>query len=103
MVDGEYIRASLGYDGFAFLEGSFRSDRSSTLPKENNRFDYFSVSGSLVFSQLVDAPWLSFGKVRANYAEVGSATDPYNVFNTFNIGTPFNGTELHQIPVLKLT
>jgi hypothetical protein len=22
MVDGEYIRASLGYDGFAFLEGS---------------------------------------------------------------------------------
>jgi hypothetical protein len=49
MVDGEYIRASLGYDGFAFLEGSFRSDRSSTLPKENNRFDYFSVSGSLVF------------------------------------------------------
>jgi hypothetical protein len=76
MVDGEYIRASLGYDGFAFLEGSFRSDRSSTLPKENNRFDYFSVSGSLVFSQLVDAPWLSFGKVRANYAEVGSATDP---------------------------
>jgi hypothetical protein len=37
------------YDGFAFLEGSFRSDRSSTLPKENNRFDYFSVSGSLVF------------------------------------------------------
>jgi hypothetical protein len=62
MVDGEYIRASLGYD-VCFLEGSFRSDRSSTLPKENNRFDYFSVSGSLVFSQLVDAPWLSFGKV----------------------------------------
>jgi hypothetical protein len=49
MVDGEYIRASLGYDGFAFLEGSFRSDRSSTLPKENNRF-LFSVSGSLVFN-----------------------------------------------------
>jgi hypothetical protein len=33
MVDGEYIRASLGYDGFAFLEGSFRSDRSSTYQK----------------------------------------------------------------------
>jgi hypothetical protein len=47
MVDGEYIRASLGYDGFAFLEGSFRSPFFYT--KENNRFDYFSVSGSLVF------------------------------------------------------
>jgi TonB-linked SusC/RagA family outer membrane protein len=98
MVDGEYIRASLGYDGFAFLEGSFRSDRSSTLPKENNRFDYYSISGSLVFSNLIDAPWMSFGKARANYAEVGSATDPYNVFNTFNIGTPFNGTGIASNP-----
>jgi len=92
MVDGEYIRASLGYDNVAFLEGSYRTDRSSTLPKANNRFDYFSVSGSLVFSQLVEAPWLSFGKVRANYAEVGSATDPYRIFDTFAIGSPFNGT-----------
>jgi TonB-linked SusC/RagA family outer membrane protein len=92
MVDGEYIRASLGYDGLAFLEGSYRTDRSSTLPKANNRFDYFSVSGSLVFSQLVEAPWLSFGKVRANYAEVGSATDPYRIFDTYAIGSPFNGT-----------
>jgi outer membrane receptor protein involved in Fe transport len=36
--------------------------------------------------------------VRANYAEVGSATDPYNVFNTFNIGTPFNGTGIASNP-----
>jgi hypothetical protein len=92
MVDGTYARASLGYDGYAFLEGSYRSDRSSTLPQANNRFDYFSVSGSLVFSELIDAPWLSFGKVRANYAEVGSDTTPYKIFDTFNISAPFNGT-----------
>ncbi|WP_299397456.1 SusC/RagA family TonB-linked outer membrane protein [uncultured Gelidibacter sp.] len=91
MVDGQYIRASLGYDNFAYLEGSYRTDRSSTLPKDNNRYGYYSVSGSLVFSQLIDARWLSFGKVRANYAEVGSDTNPYRVFNTFGIGTPFNG------------
>jgi TonB-linked SusC/RagA family outer membrane protein len=94
MVDGEYIRASLGYDSFAYLEGSYRTDRSSTLPKANNRFGYYSISGSLVFSSLIDAPWLSFGKVRANYAEVGSATDPYKVFNTYAVGTPFNGTPM---------
>jgi TonB-linked SusC/RagA family outer membrane protein len=98
MVDGEYIRASLGYDGFAYIEGSYRTDRSSTLPKENNRFGYYSVSGSLVFSSLIDAPWLSFGKVRANYAEVGSATDPYRVFNTLSFGTPFNGTAVASNP-----
>lgn len=98
MVDGEYIRASLGYDNFAYLEGSFRTDRSSTLPKDNNRFGYFSVSGSLIFSQFIDTPWLSFGKARANYAEVGSATDPYRVFNTFAIGTPFNGNGMASNP-----
>jgi hypothetical protein len=27
---------------------------------------------------------MSFGKAKPNYAEVGSATDPYNVFNAFN-------------------
>ncbi|MBU2996901.1 SusC/RagA family TonB-linked outer membrane protein [Cellulophaga baltica] len=91
MVDGEYIRASLGYDNFAYIEGSYRTDRSSTLPTADNRYGYFSVSGSLIFSQLIDANWLTFGKLRANYAEVGNATDPYNVFNTYSIGTPFNG------------
>ena len=98
MVDGEYIRASLGYDGFAYLEGTFRTDRSSNLPKENNRYDYFSVSGSLVFSKYIDAKWLSFGKLRANYAEVGNDTTPYKVFNTFDIGTPFNGTGIASNP-----
>jgi len=101
MVDGQYIRASLGYDGFAYLEGSYRTDRSSNLPKENNRFGYYSVSGSLVFSSLIDAPWLSFGKVRANYAEVGNDTNPYRVFNTYGIGTPFNGTGMASNPTTQ--
>lgn len=94
MVDGAYVRASLGYDGFAYLEGTYRSDRSSNLPKADNRYDYFSASGSLVFSKYIDAKWLSFGKLRANYAEVGNDTNPYNVFNTYQIGTPFDGTGL---------
>ena len=98
MVDGEYIRASLGYDNFAYLEGSFRSDRSSTLPKADNRYNYFSVSGSLIFSQFIEADWLTFGKLRANYAEVGSDTNPYRVFNTFGIGTPFNGNGIASNP-----
>lgn len=101
MVDGEYIRASLGYDSFAYLEGTFRTDRSSNLPKANNRFDYFSVSGSLVFSKYIDAKWLSFGKLRANYAEVGNDTTPYSVFNTFNIGTPFDGTGIASNPAAQ--
>ena len=98
MVDGAYIRASLGYDDFAYLEGTYRTDRSSNLPKANNRYGYYSVSGSLVFSKYIDAEWLSFGKLRANYAEVGNDTNPYRVFNTFDIGTPFNGTGVASNP-----
>lgn len=91
MVDGVYARAGLGYDDMLFLEGTIRRDRSSTLPIENNVFWYPSVSASAIVSRWLDADWLGFAKVRANYAEVGSDTQPYNVFNTYNIGTPFAG------------
>src|SRR5690606_17018178 len=92
MVDGIYAQASLGYDNFAYLEGTYRIDRSSSLPKANNTYDYWSVTGTLIFSQLVEADWLSFGKLRANYGVVGNDTDPYRVFNTYNITVPpFNG------------
>ncbi|EGV44125.1 SusC/RagA family TonB-linked outer membrane protein [Bizionia argentinensis JUB59] len=92
MVDGLFARASLGYDGFAFIEGTYRRDRSSALPQENNTYGYYSVSGSFVFSQFIDAKWLSFGKLRANYAEVGDDTGPYRVYNTYNIAAPFDGS-----------
>ncbi|WP_054851681.1 SusC/RagA family TonB-linked outer membrane protein [Olleya sp. ITB9] len=91
-VDGLYARASLGYDGLAYLEGTYRRDRASTLPIKDNTYGYFSVASSLVFSKLIDAEWLSFGKLSANYAEVGNATSAYRVFNTYTIETPFSGT-----------
>ncbi|WP_299778375.1 SusC/RagA family TonB-linked outer membrane protein [uncultured Formosa sp.] len=91
VVDGEYVQASLGYDNFAYLEGTYRTDRSSSLPIDNNRYDYWSATGSLIFSELLEADWLSFGKLRGNYGKVGNDTDAYNVFNTYSIGTPFNG------------
>ncbi|WP_179354549.1 SusC/RagA family TonB-linked outer membrane protein [Winogradskyella vidalii] len=98
MVDGAFIRASLGYDNFAFIEGTYRRDRSSTLPKENNTYGYYSVSGSFVFSNFVEANWLTFGKLRANYAEVGDDTGPYRVYNTYNISAPFNGSGVASNP-----
>ena len=36
--------------------------------------------------------WLSFAKLRANYAEVGNDTDPYRVIQTYQIEMPFQGT-----------
>ncbi|HER39793.1 MAG TPA: TonB-dependent receptor, partial [Salinimicrobium catena] len=91
MVDGIYARAGLGYLDTYFLEGTIRRDRSSTLPIDNNTFYYPSVSGSFILSNLIDSNALNFAKLRANYAEVGSATDPYRVFNTYTILAPFAG------------
>lgn len=90
-LDGVYARASLGYKGTYYLEGTIRRDRSSTLPKANNTFLYPSISGNIILSNLIGAEWLSFTKLRANYAEVGNDTQPYRVFNTYTVSTPFAG------------
>ena len=98
MVDGIYGRASFGYDNTAFIEGTYRRDRSSALPKDNNSFGYYSISGSLIFSNLLDESWLNFGKFRANYAEVGDDTGPFRVFNTYDVATAFNGAGVASNP-----
>src|SRR5690606_30962704 len=89
MVDGEYVRAGLGFFKTYYIEGSFRSDRSSTLPIGDNRYNYWSGSGSIVLSELIDADWLNFWKIRGNYAEVGNDTEPYRVYNTYDIQASF--------------
>ncbi|MBZ9628239.1 SusC/RagA family TonB-linked outer membrane protein [Psychroflexus sp. CAK1W] len=91
MVDGLFARASLGYLNTYYLEATIRRDRSSTLPKEENTYVYPSISTSVLLSNILDQDWLNFAKFRANYAQVGSGTDPYDVFNTYVISTPFNG------------
>lgn len=89
MLDGIYARAGFGYLDTYYLEGTIRRDRSSTLPKDDNVFWYPSVSASVLLSNVFDASWLNFAKLRGNYAEVGNDTDPYRVFNTYNISAPF--------------
>ena len=63
-----------------FLDVTYRSDWSSTLPSENRRFDYYSAGISAVISDLVQLPeFISFLKFRGSYAEVGNDTDPYQL------------------------
>ena len=97
-VDGVFGKIGLGYKGTYYLDITGRRDRSSALPMANNKYFYPSASTSIVFSNLIDKKWLSFGKVRANYAEVGNDTDPYQVFNTYNVGASFNGAATASNP-----
>jgi len=91
-VDGLFAKVGLGYQGTYYLDATIRRDRSSALPIDNNTYYYPSVSTSIVFSNLVKQDWLNFGKIRANYAEVGNDTDPYNVFNTYVVNPGFGGS-----------
>jgi TonB-linked SusC/RagA family outer membrane protein len=72
---GEF-RAS--YKSIAYLTVTGRNDWSSTLPIENRSYFYPSVSGSLVFTELLPKNnILSFGKIRASWAQVGKDADAY--------------------------
>ena len=90
-VEGIFGKVGIGYKGTYYLDATLRSDRSSSLPKQNNDYLYPSVSSSIVFSNVLKQDWLTFGKIRANYAEVGNDTDPYQIFNTYEVGAAFNG------------
>lgn len=92
ITTGIYATASFDYDKFFYLDGTYRIDRSSNLPKENNTYGYYSLTGALILSELVKQDWMSFWKVRANYAEVGSSTSNYQLVNTYSLrgGSYFN-------------
>ena len=86
-INSLYASASLGYLSTYYLEGTVRGDRSSTLPAANNTYIYPSVSGSIIFSNFFkNHKILSFGKVRASWAKVGSDTDPYQLGLIYSTG-----------------
>lgn len=90
-VRGVYASANLGYNDFLYFDATIRNDISSTLPKENNSYLYPSVAASMVFNQFLPFSWLSFAKVRVNYAEVGSDAPFDYLTDTYNVITPLNG------------
>ncbi|MEP7258850.1 MAG: hypothetical protein ABI687_10680, partial [Flavitalea sp.] len=89
-----YVTSQIGYKNFAFLDLTGRNDWSSTLGQNNYSFFYPSVNGSLVFTDAfkINSSVLSFGKLRASYAEAGNDASPYltNSGYSFNSVT-YNG------------
>lgn len=89
-INSVFGSASVGYKDFLYLSGTARQDRFSTLDPtdDNNAILYPSVGGSLVFSELlgIDPSTLTFGKLRASWAQVGGDTDPYRLLLTYGLG-----------------
>ncbi|MFP7654870.1 SusC/RagA family TonB-linked outer membrane protein [Chryseobacterium proteolyticum] len=95
-VYGAFVQASLGYKNTYYIEGTFRRDQSSSLPKGKEAYYYPSVSASMVFSNLLQQKWLSFGKVRAAYAEVGSDTNADQLRNRFIVQSSFGNNPVYS-------
>ncbi len=86
---GVYGEARASYKSLAYLTFTGRNDWSSTLPLDNRSYFYSSVSGALVFTELLPKnDILSFGKVRASWAQVGKDADPYATLTY--LATPIN-------------
>jgi TonB-linked SusC/RagA family outer membrane protein len=84
-LQGVYGEAGVSYKNIAFLTVTGRNDWSSTLPIENRSYFYPSVSGSFVFTELMPRnSILSFGKVRASWAQVGKDANAYATLTYVN-------------------
>lgn len=110
-VNSAYASADLGYKNYLFVSLTGRNDWFSTLGKNNNNIFYPSVSSSFIFSDALKMPsWLSYGKLRASWANVGGgAPGPYSTVQTYSqvgtgyLGQPMMGTSSSVLanPALK--
>ena len=96
-VNGIFANASLGFKDFLFVEGGIRRDESSTLPAGNNIYYYPSVSGGFVFSKFISSPWLTLGKLRLNYAEVGNSAPAQSINDVYAPLTAFGDASLFSV------
>lgn len=95
-INSVYGTMQINYDGYLFLDATFRNDWSSTLHSSNRSYFYPSVNLAWVASDMVSKngelpAWLSFAKARASYAEVGNDLSPYQLYNTYWIDKDPNG------------
>jgi len=97
-VRSEYASISLGYRDFLFLDGTYRLDYASTLPVGDNKYQYPSITGAFLFSNVVKTDWMSLGKLRLNYAQVGNLAGFDQLYDVYLVNSPMNGANNQLAP-----
>ncbi|GAB3750998.1 SusC/RagA family TonB-linked outer membrane protein [Spirosoma pomorum] len=98
-VNSVFGNVSLGFRDFVFVEASIRNDWASTLPKANNSYLYPSVSAGLIFTEFIPQnKILSYGKIRAGYAQVGTDVSPYQLALAYSAGTAYGNNPTAFLP-----
>jgi TonB-linked SusC/RagA family outer membrane protein len=89
-VWGNFAGATFSWRDMITVDATVRNDQSSTLPKGDNSYWYPSASLGWTFSKLLTSmTWLTYGKIRANYAQVGNDAPVYSLVDAYFIGSPF--------------
>ncbi|WP_299708980.1 SusC/RagA family TonB-linked outer membrane protein [uncultured Pontibacter sp.] len=100
-VDGIFANANFGFRDTYFVELSARQDKSTTLPEGENTYFYPAAGVNVLFSNLIQTSWLSHGKVRANYAEVGNDAPALSIYDVYDKPTGFGTTPIFSLPSTK--
>ncbi|MCJ8164729.1 SusC/RagA family TonB-linked outer membrane protein [Pontibacter sp. E15-1] len=100
-VDGIFANANFGYKETMYVELSARQDKSTTLPTNNNSYFYPAAAANFVFSNVIETPWLSHGKVRVNYAEVGNDAPALSLYDVYDKPTGFGSIPIFSLPNTK--
>ncbi len=89
-----FASMTASYHNFLFLDLTARNDWSSTLPSDEWSFFYPSVTGSWILTESlpIKSDVLSFAKLRAGWAKVGNATDPYKLSATYSAASSYNSS-----------
>lgn len=93
-IQSVFFTGQVGYRNFLFLDVTGRNDWSSALGVDEQSFFYPSVSTSFIFTEAINIHQgiLSFGKVRASWAQVGNDSDPYLTRSGYSLyATGFDG------------
>jgi TonB-linked SusC/RagA family outer membrane protein len=88
-INSLFSSVEVSYNDYLFVTGTARQDWFSVLNPNDNSILYPSVGASFVFSEALQMPsWLSFGKVRLGWAQVGnvSSVGPYSTLLTYSAG-----------------
>lgn len=84
-----FATASVGYDSWAYLEGTVRQEKTSTLAPGSNSFFYPSINGSVIYTSLLkdnNPAWYDYGKIRLSYGVVGNAPMVYKATTGYTQG-----------------
>lgn len=87
-INSVFGSVGINYNEYIYLDLTFRNDWSSTLHKDNRSYFYPSANLAVILSDMIATTpeWLSYAKLRASIAEVGSDMGPYQLYNVYSIG-----------------